>query len=1280
MFRPTIFVILSLLSIQFGANYALKFGLEKLFSSKTDCIVTLEHTWVNFFLQRGTARNVSFECAGRLEQERLSVNEISVLINLTPLLAKRVVLPELVLVDTQIASLQQDSGFNRLMQFLFTPPIENGEDWHAFISEGWSVEVGNVNILSTQAADASVVLQYPGILIKARNAKFDVIGTPKGEPSPVRLAARDLSIRFPDADNISYSFVQAKVSGELAKGIVQVDSAELKMKSPDKSSDFALDLKTTVRYANGVVIEGKVSGEGNPQLLFPPANQPALLQKITKGSFAVSGELALEEQTKSGQFFVELNIPQAVALSEMLDCQIPQLQMTVAVNDQEIEITQGASQSLLRDGKFVVKGNAINGSIALIVPASEKLSQYCSYRDNEAAKSDAVVEFIEKSLSDSVVQAKLSGTLDPLDLQILADANLRSATLSDSTTLKTKTKISEARLEFEFNEKGEFARLQPVAADSQSGTAAQTLFNVVGDSALSGKLDYRYADESISLSKLKAVNFPLSVLWYRAQPFLPAELLTQGYEEALATGLTSFEGAMNIEQQSVKDGNFDIEVREVMAQRIGSSTLQLETQLSKENVRFENIVATMNSGSLKGFGETTWDGKGKFHFEAIDVALSEIKVLADGLPGLSAAASGEFDATLALPAFSWNANAVIDARDLWKDKALPQSKIKLAATPSGLAGEGSFFGEQLSFSAKRIEDSDASVELVATAKKFPMRYLLRVQQEQQPLLDNLLSATLQYKFQLADLFGGDGVLQVDQIQRPRGEKIIPIELSDAQKPKLLLQQGDVVLQQFAFTNKDKKIAVTGALNVDSGWNVKVKGNWDLSTMAPLRQLEQLSGDLLIDAGVRGPIDQPAIDGTITLSDGRVSFLLNDQFVGAEDVSITAKLQNDQISFNPIQANIGAGTVEGQAVVREVFDKYERSSELQLTFNDVYLEPVEDFTTMVSGTLGFNEKALGSCAVNGEIQLAQGLYQSALDLRTLLKKTSSALLGSRRSGATQSASSESQPAPCDIAVSLKANSGILVETPLLVAEAKGELNLAATAGEMVKIEGLVEAIGGTLGMRTNQFEIVHGSLIFRPERLDADPLLDILAETNVRTAEGEEALVQMVVRGSANEPQISFTSDYGLSEREIVSLLGFGASIRNVSLFGNTAATDRSVGSLLNPISDVSLSERLAGLSGFSEVQIDSVVSARTGDTVPRFSVQRRIVGTLNAELSTELGVIQESFAKLEFPLTPYLNLIGGWKSEPITRNIDTASGSLNAGFEYNTTFPGTSIFPEELPW
>lgn len=206
---------------------------------------------------------------------------------------------------------------------------------------GLERKVGNVSILSSQASEASLVLRYPGVLIKARNAKFDVIGTPKGEPSPVRLAARDMTLEFPDADNLSYSFAQVKASGELAKNIVQIDKANLEMKSENATSDFTLDLATTVRYAKGIDIEGKVSGDGNPQLLFPAATLPELLQQITQGRFAVSGNLSLFEQQRSGQFAVDLNIAQPVALSEVLTCQIPPLQATVVVTDEKIQITPG---------------------------------------------------------------------------------------------------------------------------------------------------------------------------------------------------------------------------------------------------------------------------------------------------------------------------------------------------------------------------------------------------------------------------------------------------------------------------------------------------------------------------------------------------------------------------------------------------------------------------------------------------------------------------------------------------------------------------------------------------------------------------------------------------------------------------------------------------------------------------------------------------------------------------------------------------------------------------
>ena len=216
----------------------------------------------------------------------------------------------------------------------------------------------------------------------------------------------------------------------------------------------------------------------------------------------------------------------------------------------------------------------------------------------------------------------------------------------------------------------------------------------------------------------------------------------------------------------------------------------------------------------------------------------------------------------------------------------------------------------------------------------------------------------------------------------------------------------------------------------------------------------------------------------------------------------------------------------------------------------------------------------------------------------------------------------------------------------------------------------------ISLPANQFEITNGRLSFTEDSVGIDPKLDIAGETTVLSQLGEEQFVRMIITGTLSDPDLHFSSDAGLSEDEIISLLGFGTSLGEFSLVDSS--NQKSLFELFNPSSGISLEERIGGLTDFDRVKVETAVSPYTGEFVPVVSATRKVVGELDLKMESELGGRNASQIRVDYPLTRDVTVGGGWKSLSLTRDANSNSGSMNIGFHYRKTFPGLKLFSQKL--
>lgn len=525
----------------------------------------------------------------------------------------------------------------------------------------------------------------------------------------------------------------------------------------------------------------------------------------------------------------------------------------------------------------------------------------------------------------------------------------------------------------------------------------------------------------------------------------------------------------------------------------------------------------------------------------------------------------------------------------------------------------------------------------------------------------------------SNFLAGKGFVRIENIILPDGTNIVA-----PQNPLLVEIENDRGLfKNVQLKSSDKTLALTGYVDSTSGWHATLRGRWELSQMVFRRlPLEQLSGLLDTSLTITGPALHPEVGGTFTVHDSSISLPLGGNFVGASDVSISANLAGNNLTFDRLTANVGDGKVVGSGRIDNVLPLRSARGQVDLTLNDIVLEPISRLVVQGSGTTSLIKVPDEPLTIKGDIGVSSATYEDTVDIRQLIKLVTEKLSGTVttesqtvtniRSGAVGNTVLDFQ---------LHAQNGIVLETNIAEAELSGNLHFRGTAAE-IGPEGALQAISGAFMLGANRFEITSGTLLF-PNRVEGrDPQIDLVGEATVTGQAKEDHRIRVSIVGNVANPQVRLSSDTGLREQQIVSLLGIGANLGKVSFLGFKPGSGKSVAELLSPVSGVSATERVTGLTEFSDVSIDSYTSPITGEVTPRINARRPIIGGLDLRLSSELSAEQYGTAQLEYPLTDTLDLTGGWATRSTSREIKSSSGAFNAGVRYRKMFPGLTLVPQ----
>ncbi len=304
----------------------------------------------------------------------------------------------------------------------------------------------------------------------------------------------------------------------------------------------------------------------------------------------------------------------------------------------------------------------------------------------------------------------------------------------------------------------------------------------------------------------------------------------------------------------------------------------------------------------------------------------------------------------------------------------------------------------------------------------------------------------------------------------------------------------------------------------------------------------LSGPVRFDLRLAGPLDLASLSGQVTARDARL--VAPDAGVAVSGISLDTSLGGGRATLDVAGRFEGGGRI---AIRGPVGTSAPYAADLNITLKNAVFTDPSLFETSINGSLGVNGPLTGGARISGALALGP----------TEIRIPSSGLGGA---GAIPEITHINEPPPVR---GTRRRAGLLE-----VAGSGGgsgpayPLDVTVTAGNQlfVRGRGLDSEFGGSLRLRgttrnvipSGGFTLIRGRLDILGQRLELDEARITMEGSFVpqlflqATTEVDDGSVSVTVSGTADNPDIAFTSNPQLPQEEALARLIFGQGLENLS--------------------------------------------------------------------------------------------------------------------------------------
>ncbi len=472
---------------------------------------------------------------------------------------------------------------------------------------------------------------------------------------------------------------------------------------------------------------------------------------------------------------------------------------------------------------------------------------------------------------------------------------------------------------------------------------------------------------------------------------------------------------------------------------------------------------------------------------------------------------------------------------------------------------------------------------------------------------------------------------------------------------LLVQfsRKEVFFEKTQFTGQNTNVTVGGRLALAEGGtqSLTVDGKLNLRVLNGISPDLFLTGSADVNVRVAGTYEVPRINGTASLTNASIATLIADERLTISNVKGGVRFNNNQAQIDSLTGVLGGGrvSVTGGALLSGL-------TPTRFQFNvrgeDVTVPYPEDFRSTADVDLEFRgSQGRGqqlATIISGTINLRRAEYTEDIDLESLIS--------GRREGLIEQGGEFALAATAQFQdLRIEGRDALIVRNNLAETVGSVSLRIDGPVKEPV-VAGRITATTGTINFRNKRYEIQRATIDL-PGRLDADPILNIQAEAEIK---GYDVITS--ITGPLTQPSVNVRSDPALPQADVVSLILTGDLATGET--GASALAQSGLGTAASLLTESLISaparratDKLFGLNRF---ELDPLIAGRGGQSpTARLTVGRQINKNLSVTYSTNVTGNQNQVLAVEYRVSNRLSFVAQYEQGSVT-----SFGSRNDNFSF----------------
>jgi translocation and assembly module TamB len=468
---------------------------------------------------------------------------------------------------------------------------------------------------------------------------------------------------------------------------------------------------------------------------------------------------------------------------------------------------------------------------------------------------------------------------------------------------------------------------------------------------------------------------------------------------------------------------------------------------------------------------------------------------------------------------------------------------------------------------------------------------------------------------------------------------------------------EVFFEKTQFTGPGTNIVLGGVLAVAEGGRqtLTADGQLNLSVLTGLSPDVFTSGIADVAVRISGSYGLPRLNGTASVSAGSVSILLGNERWTISNLKSIVRFTSNQAQIDSFAGTMGGGRVSASGGARlEGFTLAEFL--INLHGENVTVPFPENFRSTVDTDLEIKGSAREQL-VGGMVSLRRAEYTQDIELADLINFR-------RDESIEEGGELEFTGAALFNDLRVEGRNALIVRNNLADLVGSVSLQLNGPVKDPI-ISGRITATSGTLNFRNDRYEITRALMDLPPRRRNADPIVNIQGETQIR---GYRITVNLT--GPLSQPQASVSSEPALPQADVVALITTGqlstgdASASILSQSGLGTATSLLTDALINAPAQRATSK----LFGLSRFEINPVIGGRTGSTPgARLTVGKRINKDLSVTYSTNVASDPNQILAVEYRVSDRISFIALYE-QASTRQLTSRNDAFSFEIRFRKRF------------